>query len=95
MDGKEAYEMLKKATDMLKEHFDSVQILATWDEEGETRVMRPGFGNWYARQGMAQEFVEMDRCQAIASEVAGMVMTEMDAGQCDDPECGDCYPQEP
>lgn len=42
----------------LGEHFDAVQILvSTHDPEG-TEAFARGLGNWYARQGMAREFVE-------------------------------------
>jgi len=87
MDGKEAHEICQKAISILKEHFDAVQILATWNEEGETRIMRPGFGNWYARQGMAHEFTDMDTSQSVAMAVVDMMC---DDGSCDDPECPEC-----
>lgn len=37
-----------------------VQILVTWDEEGNTETVNIGAGNWYARIGMAREFLERD-----------------------------------
>ncbi len=65
---------MRKAVDDLREHFDAVQILASFenDEPGEnkgnTEMHVSGGGNWYARVGMAASFIErdreMDRCNA-------------------------------
>ena len=42
---------------------DSVQVLAsvTDAKEATTQAKRRGLGNWYARKGMAQEFIDEDR----------------------------------
>jgi len=42
---------------------DSVQVLVsvTDNKAGTTVAKRRGFGNWYARQGMAKEFIDEER----------------------------------
>ncbi len=45
------------------EHCDAVQVLATWNEEGESQRHASGKGNWYARTGMALEFLEMAKAR--------------------------------
>lgn len=66
----EAKQILERFSHQLGEHFDAVQILASWHEEGVTRCLPWGSGNWYARQGMAQEFISTTRAREIAREVA-------------------------
>lgn len=53
-------DVVKKALHDLGEHFESVQILATFVEEGQTLRSFSGCGNWYARQGMAHEFINQE-----------------------------------
>ena len=38
----------------------SIQVMATWQEDGKTMHMRNGCGNFYARQGMCHDFVNAD-----------------------------------
>ena len=54
----ERYEQLAKMTVALGEFFDAVQIHASYiNEQGQTIGMNCGVGNFYARQGMASEFL--------------------------------------
>lgn len=62
-------DLLEKHASELGEHFDAVQILATWHEGGLTYSRAYGSGNWYARQGMASAFINRD----IADEQAKMI----------------------
>ena len=63
--------LLDKLSSALMEHFDSVQILTTWmDEEGVTHQLKWGRGNWFARQGMARQFMQEDLAQDIGFEIA-------------------------
>jgi hypothetical protein len=70
MSNAEANQMLLEVSSKLGEHFDSVQILASWNEEAITACSFVGCGNWYARQGMAKEFLEQDQAQLIGREVS-------------------------
>lgn len=55
----------------LFEHFDQVQILVSRvAEEGGTERYFLGAGNWYARKGMAQAFLDRDNQLESASEIA-------------------------
>ena len=56
MTTKEATERVNAALDVLYEHFDAVQVLGTWHEDGQTYIAAIGRGNAYARQAMAAEY---------------------------------------
>lgn len=60
MNKDESDSLLDKALALLGEHFDSVQILVSYNEEAETRCAKRGCGNWYARVRMAQELILED-----------------------------------
>lgn len=55
----------------LMEVFDSVQILATWQENsGETTYdIYRGRGNWYSRTGMAADFLKRDEATTLADKM--------------------------
>lgn len=55
----------------LMEHFECVQVLVSFPaDNGGTGRFFMGAGNWYARQGMAHEFIQMDKAQTEAAEIA-------------------------
>lgn len=62
-------EYLEKVCRDLGEHFDHVQILTSWNEEGLTKAQNFGTGNWYARIGMAREFIVNDDARTTAREI--------------------------
>jgi len=70
MTHEEAENIAEKAAAELGEHFDAVQILITWNEEGRSICVKRGAGNWYARQGMAHEFINSDIAQDAAIQIA-------------------------
>ena len=62
---------LKDALALLGEHFEAVQILTSYPiDECGTASMYRGLGNWYARTGMAQEFLNQDQAQEQAKQIA-------------------------
>lgn len=63
MDKEEAEPLLAKALAILAEHFDAVQILVTWNEDGESKDMASGSGNWYARLGLARAMLLRDKLE--------------------------------
>lgn len=65
-----ARQSIDDALKILCEHFESVQILASYEEGGQTRCCSNGSGNWYARQGMAHEFINQDIAQENAHQIA-------------------------
>lgn len=71
MNSSEQVKIVDSAVAALGEHFDSVQILVSVVEGTKTRCIKRGSGNWYARQGMAQEFVSEELAEESASRIAG------------------------
>ena len=42
----------------LGEHFTNVQIMVSYNDCGNTHGIYRGCGDWYARQGLAHEFID-------------------------------------
>jgi len=55
---------------ILREHSDAVQILVSWQGQGFTRWYYGGTGNFFARQGMARDFLLERQSSSIGYEVA-------------------------
>lgn len=73
MTNKEADEltiMLNDVSCRLGEHFDSFQIMATTTENEGTRSWFRGSGNWFARQGLAHEFIGREQAELTGQGVA-------------------------
>lgn len=64
---------LKEACEVLSEHFDSVRIIATVHEDGQTAYHTYGAGNWYAQKASCEEFIQRtiqrDQASFIAEEI--------------------------
>lgn len=74
----EAERILESAVEKLGEHFDAVQIFGTWCDEGSTKFLPRGSGNWYARQGMAHEFINRDISGDAAEQIAAKLKESED-----------------
>lgn len=48
----------------------AVQVQVSWMEDGFTKGISQGDGNWYARVGMAREFIEKDQAETQSSVFA-------------------------
>lgn len=70
MTNAEAEELIQRTAAQLGEHFDAVQIMVSWNQDCTTAAAYRGVGNWYARQGMAHEFINTDQAQIQGREVA-------------------------
>lgn len=66
----EASEHVKKVASQLGEHFDAVQISVSMQSEGSTFSFHRGSGNYYARKGLAQEFLAIEGFKDAATEIA-------------------------
>lgn len=66
----ELHKMVDKCATELGEYFDAVQILVTWNEESRTLDLVCGSGNWYARQGLAREFILQNQSMVNAHELS-------------------------
>lgn len=62
--------IIERFLEELGEHCDAVQVMASWNEEGRTYATVVGSGNWYARQGMARQFINTDQAQTNAREIS-------------------------
>lgn len=81
MTAEAAEKMLEEVAAKLGEHFDAVQILATWNQDGGSFHTKRGAGNWYARQGMAHEFINSDIAQDAAVQIAEHLQPPPDDGE--------------
>lgn len=70
MKKEDAVKLLDETAARLGEHFGSVQIMVSWNEEGLTKSLKRGCGDWYARQGLAHEFINQDVAQEAALQIA-------------------------
>jgi hypothetical protein len=63
----------------LLEHCDAVQIMMTGSRNGGDQCwsLARGGGNWYARQGLAHEFITSDVAMENARQI-GMVLPRGD-----------------
>ena len=71
-------ELIEQHLAQLYEHFEAIQFLGTYNEEGETHFFKLGKGNWYARQGMAQSFIKQDDAVEAAHEISKVIHPEDD-----------------
>lgn len=78
MTDEELGKIVDDAAFKLGEHFDAVQILASnSDSEGTYGKMR-GVGNFYARLGMAREFIDKDTNEMLGSKIADALNEDSD-----------------
>lgn len=65
-------QVVQKCLETISEHFDCVQLLVSreiGDFSGTERIFI-GRGNWFARKGMAKDFLDMDNQIESAREIA-------------------------
>lgn len=70
MTNEEAEKIIEEAVAKLGEHFDAVQVLVSWVDEGATHFMPRGSGNWYSRQGMAKAYTDREISSETADQLA-------------------------
>lgn len=75
---KRLHELVDEFAAKLGEHFDSVQIMTSWNSFGDTHALFVGRGNWYSRQGLAHEFITKDKAQVAADELSRVMPTQED-----------------
>lgn len=62
--------LVAQFAETIGEHFDAVQIMTcVCDEEGTSSFYR-GSGNWFARQGLAHEFIAAEIAETTGKGVA-------------------------
>ena len=63
--------ILEKHVAELSEIYDSVQVMGAFlTPDNRTVSQKRGSGNWYARQGMAHEFIEENIAEDTARAIA-------------------------
>jgi len=67
---KQQEQLVIQHVNALMEHFDCVQILVSSSIPDGTSNVFIGGGNWFARQGMAHEFIRKDKAQTDAREIS-------------------------
>jgi hypothetical protein len=83
MTREEAEKLIQTTAQKLGEHFDAVQIMVSWTENGATYCSKRGCGSWYARQGMAHEFIQQDIANDNARIMAEHMNRDEDDGEDD------------
>jgi hypothetical protein len=70
MNREEAERLLDSHASQLSEMFDAVLILGSFLEpDGTTACIAGGQGNWYARQGMAAQFIARAKAEGLVDEI--------------------------
>ena len=63
--------LMQDFCDRMNEHGDCIQILFSKTDASGTSIIKAGAGNFYARLGIAREFIQTDSHRDLASEIAG------------------------
>ena len=75
MTNEDKLKILQSYVTKLSEIYEAVQVFATGlNADNTTFSHKRGSGNWYARQGMAQEFIQ----ENIASDAAEQIAKKLD-----------------
>jgi hypothetical protein len=62
------------AADLAEQGFDAVQIVASRIEpDGSTRSFMRGAGNWFARRGLCEAFIERDQADTQAQALGPLI----------------------
>lgn len=70
----EATRLIEQTAASLGEHFSAVQILVSFPASGGgTQGIKRGCGDWYARQGLAHEFITEDQACDMARQIASQL----------------------
>ena len=66
----EAVKIVDSIRHRLAEYFDATQIHVSWvDANGLTGIVHRGSGNFYARVGMAEDFLNKEQAEVMAVEI--------------------------
>ena len=76
MDHDQASAFLKKKVAEISEHFECVLIAVSWQERDETGILFEGSGNSFAILGMAQEYLNRDKQDELATAIAEKIDPE-------------------
>lgn len=71
-------DVVEKVKTSLEHHFETVQILCSWTQDGETYRVDGGFGNIYARTKHAELFAQAMHEAELESRLSDMVVDDED-----------------
>jgi len=72
MENEDRQTIIERHVAMLREHFDSVQILASRTEDGGTARFESGSGSWFERFGLTHSLViRWEEQERVAEREAG------------------------
>lgn len=72
MNDDEALKIIKAKTAQLTEHFETVQVFVTIHEsDGNTKSTRWGSGNYFARVGQVQMWLDEQKAENTRDQVDG------------------------
>lgn len=81
MTGEQRLQVLDRHVAELAEIYDSVQVMVSWvTPDGRTSSQKRGSGDWYARQGLAHEFIEENLAEDSADKIAKKLAPPDDRG---------------
>ncbi len=69
-------DLINQAVNVLREHCTSVHVMVSFQEEGQTRSIHRGCGDFYARMGLAHEFIESTNQKDTAVEIASALKND-------------------
>lgn len=78
MDRQSAEKLLDEHLDKLGEFFESVQLIVTDSDKDGTLYCARGRGNFYARKGSVQQFLENDQHDDAAQYIGEVIKKEED-----------------
>lgn len=73
--------LVQRHIDALMEHFEAVQIMVSSTVPDGTSNIFKGGGNWFARQGMAHDFIRQDKARTDAREISKVIEPPKDTGE--------------
>lgn len=76
MTNEESESICRKAAEGLGEHYDAVQILTTWNEDGITKRTYIGAGNVFSRIGMAHDYLTDMEQDDLSGKLANAIATK-------------------
>lgn len=78
---RQAIDEVRAAVERLGEHFEAVQVLVSWNNASESFNIYNGCGNWFARQGMAHDFINKDVAQEQAMQIGDQLAMYEEDGE--------------
>jgi hypothetical protein len=76
MHPKDSDKLLSSVVAQLGEHFDAVQVMVAWNEQGKSFTEKCGCGLWVARMGLAMEMIKEEEAQQLSVRLGDQLCGE-------------------